>query len=373
MTNFTETDIAIDLGWLMLLQGEQWQQTNELFCGSVIKNASSDKKQQLFFKVLQRREIRDLLMLLEQIVIADSLVVDKAAANRMQVSLPEGLKGIVRLETPPIDVYKKTYDAVQEIKREIREENVAEERIKLEKLTLLGADDPFWSGTEKEFHDELDRSFQGKIGSVADSQDSLGRAIFYLEFGHYLGHVPFLSAGKRHWLTVFKQALVPPLHEKIVKMFDAQIQRELELHLCEVLAEETVDTPPVAELILRESINKQRPMLDIAIELRETKHSIDYRELLRSIRAALRQGRSGRIEAEQAIRGLSRIAFLWGTHLDLQMGLTRTERVLKFDQMPIIGGLLKAASMDTVKLRDFLFETPPGYLVFIASWYSPYC
>lgn len=229
----------------------------------------------------------------------------------------------------------------------------------------------FWSSVDKRFHDGLFAHRTLHKAALAESNDTLERAFFYLEFGRQLGHVPLLSTSKRRWLEIMGAHVQQSLHDIIKQKFQKTVLEQLEMDLGPAFEQIVTPTPPVAELVLRSAIERSHSLWQAALELRQSQEAADYRRLLTELRGLLHAGRPGAVEAQRCLSGLAKVAQIRGTHNDVALGVSRSKRKLKFDKIPLIGNLLAAAGMSEVEIRDRILTAPPGYLVFIARWYSP--
>ena len=199
--------------------------------------------------------------------------------------------------------------------------------------------------------------------------DTLCRVLFYLEFGKHISDVPLLGPGKRRWLEIIGKGLELSLHEVISKMFDKTVLAPLLAQMPKAFGSTKLQTPPIAELILKKGIAEGLTLLEAAILIRDTQIAVDYRGMLSELRSHLRRGRSGMLEAQKALVGLDKIAESWASYNDPTIGVSRQPRTISFEKVPVIGELLKAADMSKLEIRDLILERPPGYLAFLSSWY----
>lgn len=190
-----------------------------------------------------------------------------------------------------------------------------------------------------------------------------------MEFGKHVRDVALLGPGKRRWLDIIGKALQLSLHEVIVKKFDGKVLAQLVIDMPQAFGDTNLQPPAVAELILKRAIAEGLTLLEAAILIRDTQVAVDYRGMLSELRGQLRRGRSGMLETQKALVGLDKIAEGWATNNDSRIGVTRQQRTLSFEKVPLIGKLLKAADMSKFEVRDLILESPPGYLAFISSWY----
>ena len=358
--------LLCDLGWLSVFLPDDWEKDRYTFCRD-LQNASLGVKLTIALKYIQiHKQIQQQLLFLEQLVVADTMAVDQIAISSSLAVFPKELESCFQLLAPEPETYLKALEAAQSLKKGFPTSSEGEACGS--ELSNRLSEDPFWAASEKEYHDALFR--RGVYTALADSHDSLGRALFYLEFSRRLGVTPTLSSGKQFWLEEFKQRLVPPLHRKIADMFDKAVSEQLLTVLDDVTAVRALETPPVAELIVRTSLRENLPLDTVTMELRDSKEARSYRSLLADIEGLLATGREGLLEAARAISGLSKVASQWSKSLDPGLGVSRKSRRISLKTLPAIGWLLEAADMSEMQLKDYVLTSPPGYLAFISSWYA---
>lgn len=356
-----------DLGWLSVFEPQRWQSDRNAFIWEQMSLPIESKLHIAFKHISKDRALQQRLLFLEQLVVTDEMVVDQIALTKGMTTLPAGLESCFCKIQPAPETYRAAADQAQKLKSKLRNSEYGIGK-NLELVPKL-SQDPFWSMPEKKYHDIL---FKNALGSsLADSSDSLGRALFYLEFSHQLGITPTLSSGKKDWLNHFEEGIVPSVHSRIVNLFDKTISEQLSTVLLDVTGVCELAPPPVAELIVRTCLTENRALDEVTMEIRESKEAKSYRKLLATIRDSLMGGRPGIIEAAKATSALSDLAHLWGEALDPKLGVYREKRTLNFKHLPLIGKLLETASMSEVEIKDYILNSPPGYLAFISSWYDP--
>jgi len=309
------------------------------------------------------------LILLEHLVLFDLILFDKHAATVAGATISRDLSSFIKAVDVPTVVYQKASKAVDEVKKKLIDKLTQPQIESLIKPSPLGGGDPFWSGGEKRLHDRFEEeNIRGIPRSLANTNDSLGRALFYLEVSRALRTPCSLSGGKSLWLSTIRETILPTVHEKIAQLIDNEIKKAVgEL----IAAGPDLPCGPVAEMVLRDSIFKKEPLSATAIRIREEDTDAkDYRQLLAELRMEIDKGRFGWKRVGEIMKQLKRVAEIWSSSQDFRLEVSRKKRTLKLDKLPLIGDLLSFASMDEVEIRDVLLNKPPGYLAFIAKWYQ---
>lgn len=360
-----------DFGWLSYFDPAQWEIDRNAFKWGR-KAFPLDSKIQIALRGIEEStSLQNRLAFLEQLVVTDFIAIDQIALERDFIQLPRGLESCFRPFRPSEATYRLAENQVRKVKNEFR--NTPYMLGDIFNLTNRLSEDPFWSHTEKRYHDLLVREStvsRFTCPSLADSNDSLGRALFYLEFSQELDITPNLSPDKKHWLNEFQRIVEPPLHDRISKLFDKAVTEELDTILHNAAGVSQIATPPVAELIVRTCLAQNRPLDEVTMELKESREAKSYREMLATIEGNLKRGRAGQIEAARAIRSLSDLASVWSEELDPTLGVFKRKRTLSFKSLPLIGKLLETANMSELEIKDYILSSPPGYLAFISSWYT---
>lgn len=367
--------VVLDLGWLSVLRDlDRNDSPNRAIAG--VSRRDQRIRDAVYANVMSdpgRTGFADLLLFAEHLVVNDVFVLDAMALDARLGKIPDELAPYVQLRRPPEDVYLAAARSVSDLARNLwnaRDESPALTQLLVD-MTAAGATD-FWSSADKNLHDYMFSSGNAMrlVASAASTGgDTLSRALFYLEFGRHLGDVPLLGPGKRRWLQIIGNSMESSLHDVIAKRFDGSVFAELSAHLPEAFTKVSLQTPPVAELVLKKAIAEGLTVLESAARVRATAEATDYRALLSELRGHLGHGRSGLLNAQKALVGLDRIAESWAAHNNTQVGVTHRARTISFEKLPYIGELLKAADMSKLEIRDRILDAPPGYLAFISSWY----
>jgi hypothetical protein len=359
--------LIVDVSTLDSLADAHQQEIDNKF---IVTNRNPDTILPNAIQYLQgSRTLQEYLMFLESLVLFDVLLFDKHAAVVARVEIPPELSPFVQGIDVPTDIYHRAAVAVEEAKRKLRDEKTPPSIRSLTSLSQLGAEDPFWSGGEKRLHDRFVREHVvGIPPTLANTDDSLGRALFYLEFSRALDTPCRLSSGKRDWLSIIREAVRPTVHEILAKCVDEEVKKAVGEFLA---AGPDLPCGPVAEMILRDSIFRREPLSSAAIRIRQSDQGAkEYRQLLAELREELGKGRSGWKRVGEVLNQIRRVTQIWSRTLDFRLEVTRKERKLKLEKLPVIGELLSFAGMDEMTIKDIVLNKPPGYLAFISRWYK---
>jgi hypothetical protein len=361
-----------DFGWLSNFEPSQWESDRKAFAAYPNAMSIERKMKKAISAIESDQFLQNRLAFLEQLVVTDVIAIDQVALHVDLITLPAGLENCFQQFRPSEETYREAEEKVKEILNEFKTSSY--ELDGAFSLTNKISDDPFWSESEKRYHHLLFRQSTASRQSTArpfvETDDTLARALFYLEFGRQLDITPNLSSEKKLWLDKLQQIVTPPVHARITKLFDDKLTENLKSILNEAASARAIATPPVAELIVRTCLMQNRSLDEVTIELKESKEAKSYREMLATIEGNLKRGRLGIIEAAKEMKALSNLAELWGKELDPSLGVFREKRTLKFKSLPLIGKLLETASMSEMEIKDYILDSPPGYLAFISSWYT---
>ena len=370
-----EKGVALDLGWLHVLSNlDSNDSPNRAVSGISRRNQRDrDAVYKRVMSDLKGTGFSDLLLFSEHLVVNEFFVLDAMALDARLGVIPDELAPYVQRRKPPEEVYVAAAEAVRNLAKSLWESKNDSPALThlLEDLMTDGPNE-FWSASDKRLHEYMGQSGGAErlVASAASTGgDTLSRALFYLEFGRHLGDVPVLGPGKRRWLQIIGKSMESSLHSVIAKKFDGTVLSQLSAELPEAFATTKLQTPPIAELVLKKAIAEGLTLLESATHIRATPEATDYRGMLSELRGHLEHGRSGMFAAQKTLGGLNKIAESWSTCSDTRVGVTHRHRTISFEKLPYIGELLKAVGMSKFEIRDRILDAPPGYLAFISSWY----
>lgn len=242
-----------------------------------------------------RNRHRNSWALLEGIVVFDEIWFDAYAfaKNKMELVLRERINflcghGLVK-KTWPLEVYQNTAAKIRDGVQLLIDGRVYSLAVEIPRdptEPYAPSNEMFWDGADKDYHDGLFSSeLFGYSFASSDAKDAFGRALFYAELTKALevgflgrtyaptGDTLFDGIGRSYLQCAHHKVL-----EKIEK-FDELIRR----------AELRVHYPPLAQKIAWLSLTTGRAPVEIAAELRATKHAVAYRKFLGLLQAELNE------------------------------------------------------------------------------------
>ena len=302
------------------------------------------------------------LYLLERLFEFETLLIDESALNSCGMTIPSELNDYLKPVTPSREVYILTATELHERMSEIpkRERMLLGDFDYLPKTRYF---DKLWKDTNE---------FPSAIAESNNSNDWI-RAVFYLAFANQLGSNLLLSGQKSQYLSTISNICTDSQHEVVRRIFDAAFTEELKEHYPDEESMWSIyanQTPPIIEYVISKSVESDTSALDILDSLRQSREAVEYRDLLSQLRNYSQGTRSDRVEAMKISKSLSKVAKVWAGTLDMGNYIDYVPRTLKLKKLPLIGNILELAELDEVKLKDYLLSSPPGYLVFCASWYG---
>ena len=357
-------DAIIDLRWLNAFE-EKSSTHSFIDCLEMIGDASKPK-------IIRRQIAANLLKpsfspgteemyLLERLFEFDHLLIDSAAFEASNIRIPYPLDEYFKRIEPTLDVYN---DTAKTLKSQVAATPV-------ETRNKLGMKD---FCAKNGYHDAMWKHLRNMPSWIADSQNSNDwiRAIFYLIFADTLGVTPLMSGTKAKYLNTIGQLCLESQHDIVSKIFDGAINDEFERYHPNpesIWTQYTSTTPPIMEHILSEAVTNNRPAMEVFTELREDPRAKQYRKLMIEMRHYCQGTRGSRVELLRITKALSTVAEVWATTLDFKLQISYVPRRICLKKIPLVGQLLELASMDTLEIRDYLLNSPPGYLMFASSWY----
>lgn len=320
---------------------------------------------------------RNFLLFLEATVVFDSLIVDKTAYNKIvekenkAIALPVVINELIEFQEFTDECYLRALEKTKNTINVLKNQDKQSRLNNLLKLQYTGALDPFFIGEDKAFMDQAGYGFNYNDHRwLTDSNNSLGRALFYIEVSSSINASLFLTQRKKDWLQLIGTALHKTIHDKIVTYVDDEIKKmaldffeDLPLHL-------DIPVSPVIELIIKSALEKNCPLSSSVYEIRDTENVKEYRKFLSEITKCISMGRPGMLAVGKMLKSLKRAVSEWVTYLDLDLELTRRRRQLKIEKLPLIGDMLSFGGLSDIEVKDYILGQNPGYLAFIASWYG---
>jgi hypothetical protein len=328
-------------------------------------------------------EMRVVLQLLEAAVLADTFVVDKVGLESRMARIPDDVCNLVPIKfiVPPEDAYRKAHATAKELGIKLhRAMRDGKERLApsltvelpgflkwLDEATR-NLDHAYDVVEDKDYHDHM---FSNGIPCFADSSDTLGRTLFYLELGRALDVVPCLSPAKSRWMNDLEKAGHAQAHALVVELLDVHLRKDYLGWLDRWDQASRPHVPPVAHLVARRAAGSGISLAAAASEIRSSPGAQEYRELLAKLQAQLQ--RRNLWESAGVIKALTLInkcAGQWLNEGDFGIGVKHQMRTLKLAGR--IGPEFLHVSAETeITVRDLLASgLPPDqrFIAFVSSW-----
>ena len=206
------------------------------------------------------------------------------------------------------------------------------------------------------------------------SNSSIGRAHFYAELAREL-QIPL--AADPHKSRYLERRIgrngataLSDVASEVVRGFDEHVNEKLDEESGGLISHDLA-IPAIAEFILGFAQKYKMPLLQAALEIRNSENAKQFRGWCCSLSTALAEGRSGTQEQQKLLKELQKVTEAWSKDVD---ELVKYEtRKVKLDKIPVIGGVLKATSLADWKVRDPILEPsrPVAYLLFLNDLLRP--
>jgi hypothetical protein len=221
----------------------------------------------------------------------------------------------------------------------------------------------------------FESGFPADVPSVlVRSSSSVGRAHFYAELSREL-QIPLVPDPhkSRYLERVIKLNGAGALNDvpsRVVTEFDVEVTKKLEEDSAGIVSHD-LTIPAVAEYVLRFAQKYKISLLTAALEIRGTSNAINFRSWCGRLASALAQGRAGTREQQELLRELHEVTKHWSK--DINEMVEYKTRKMSFDKIPVVGAVLKAASMSTWTVRDPILKPskPVTYLLFLNDLLRP--
>lgn len=300
------------------------------------------------------------LRLLEQFIVHDKLLLDEAVydhdfrdiAKVWRLEDFAGTEIFSPLEIPPT------------VRCSIKEE-VGNASHLLYDLEEFASD--FYS-YDKLAHDGLHAS-DYMLASFANSNDSAHRAFYYLELSRALAAPLVITSAKEHYLRRLKGRTIRFIHDylsdRALKATNCYDFMDGAIESREV---DSVELPPLQEMILRKSLEEDKSPILVASEIKASEPAKAYRQKIHDLWVLRNGDITVRRQVRQQINDLvERVAALAG---DPEEGIAFRSRQLNLDWIPLLGPLLKALGSEMVTIKDPMLTSASKVDIFLASWFK---
>jgi hypothetical protein len=326
-------------------------------------------------EILKRQDMQKALILLERIVLYDYLVFDQrslesgmlqgALEYRLQNPQPERLLEDLPFKATeiPLEVYQEAHDLISS-----PEMRGAIETIKKVPYSQTGRD---YHGGDERFHDLLFASGLGGKCAFAETSETVERALFYLEVSKHTLAPVVTSPEKSEFLATLKAKITQEVHTKITEIFSEPWRERITKEFGESCAPLAMQFPPVVEMIIRDAIEKEKPFLDCALDLRQSEPAKEYRKYLSYLHRDFRDGDARTLnDYGERLATLRDIAKQWASSKNVRLGVSQRHLLPDLSAIPYLGDIAKLLGLDKVAQITVPWNWNRPYLAFLSSYYS---
>jgi hypothetical protein len=303
------------------------------------------------------REMLDpfLIDIVQRLVVYDGFLLDTAAQETFRNPLSAEAVRIA-----PVAFEQEIY---QDATRTTLESLRALEKIDADLTKKFDIDALFFADL-KRYTDEIYRGFHTLGGSIADSNQSVPRAIFYLELSRHLGLQMFLSYEKRNLLRDLKKLLWQDAFTVVSKNIDSVMKKSA--RFADETSDLSVQTPPLIDLIIRRAFDRKISLEKSIIEVRNLEGAHQFRDLLAKVQQLLMIGdAAAALDVRKLLTPLLKAAETWSTAADPRV---RWMWQAKVSKLPWVGAFLEALGIEApalpIKFRN------RSYIQFVSEWYN---
>ena len=294
-----------------------------------------------------------LMDLLARLVVYDGLLLDIKGHENFKNPLSEEAVRIA-----PVGFEREIYQRATE--RTLRSLNALQSTGA--NLTAQLENNTFFYGDIKRYADEVFGSFH-ELGSIADSNRSVPRVIFYLELSRHLGLQLFLSYEKRDLLRELEKLLWKDAFSVVANTIDTAMQQAQP-----VLDENEIrlQTPALVDLIIRRAFQHKISLEQSIIEVRNMQGAQEFRDLLAEVEQLMMLGdHAAMLRVQKLLAPLVKAANTWSMAADSEVRWRWQARVNK---LPWIGDLLEALGIDAPAIP--IKGKHRSYVQFVSEWYN---
>jgi hypothetical protein len=210
---------------------------------------------------------------------------------------------------------------------------------------------------------------------VCRSQRTLPRAHFYLELARELGIPLAVDPARSQYFSVLTKSLKNSFREstpeKMIAKFES-MTLEWDIEELHGLVSVDVSIPPVAEYVYRYAQSKRCTLHEAILEVRESRHAVDFREWCARFLSLEDAGRAGAKEQIEMFGELKNVCETWKK--DIKEDSVYKSRKLNLEKVPFLGGALKALNMhEGFTIKDPIIRPTKqnSYLLFLNDLLSP--
>jgi len=218
----------------------------------------------------------------------------------------------------------------------------------------------------QELQDDLP-PFPGLPLCCTNSMMTLARAHFYLELARELGVALSIDPIRSRYFEVLlarmRENIQRGTPEKVLAFFEERVLRQ-SIDQYPGLISVDLSIPPVAELVVTIAKRKRCSLHTAALEVRESKNAVRFRQWCAQLRALEGQGRAAAKEQAEMLDELKQVCEIW--RKDVHEEVEYKTRRLNLEKLPLIGQVLKALNMhESVVIKDPVLRPSRRYSYFL--------
>jgi hypothetical protein len=206
------------------------------------------------------------------------------------------------------------------------------------------------------------------------SSMTLPRAHFYLELSRHLG-IPLAADPIRSsyfdiLISRLKVKLNQGVPEQVVANFDRSVS-SADNSGFDNLVSVDLSLPPVAEYVANYARKKDCTLYEAVLEVRNSANAVRFRGWCSHLCEALELGRSGTAQVQEIKRELREVCEAWKK--DVGEWVDYRTRKLNLENIPWLGGILKALNFHEFKIRDpvLTIDRKTSYFLFLNDLLRP--
>jgi hypothetical protein len=293
--------------------------------------------------------------ILEYLICYDFIVFDQNVLVEFQSDLaPDSLlySSVFRCTEIPEDIYEGAAAAIERNRTSI---------------VALGSTRDYHQG-DRDIHESKAPGLRGRF-PFAGSDESIQRAIFYLEVANSSSTPVLISAKKRGMLDALKLNAERVAHQYIESAINAAFKEKATSETFAHFAGASVELPSMLEMILARALTYEESLMDAAMSIRTSPYATAYRRYLHDLQKKLKAGRLERGLIATEMAKLKATVSEWLKNGDARIRIDYVKRELQYSKIPTIGWVTELANIKNLEINDPLLEAPPYYLTFVSNWF----
>ena len=233
-------------------------------------------------------------------------------------------------------------------------------------------DSDAWDPVEKKHFDE--RVDPQSMSWIRNSDQSLARALLYVELARYASAPVFLSAEKEQKLANIGHRFIRDALHIVQQEVDQAVFKSLNNSIRDLYGRQfDIPYPPLVRYIVSVAYRHGLPVWDAAQRIRDLPAAVVFRSWLAKLQHHLLAGSSSAdlLYVQQTLATLSAIAEQWGAECGSSFGIRYRTARADLGSLPLLGTVFKIAGHATAEIKDPLLARGIDYLNFISEWYAP--